>query len=107
MIDVFPRRSDKYLFRGRIWVDAVDFAIARAEGQPAKNPSFWTRNVHFVQQYRKNGAFWFPVETTSFTEAIIFDGTDVSIRYFDYSPLSNSAHGPATPTPTEVKYVQH
>ena len=107
VIDAVPRRSDKYLFRGRVWVDAQDFAVVRVEGQPAKNPSFWTRSVHFVQQYRKSGFFWYPVETTSFTEAVIFGGTDVSIRYFDYSPLSNSARGTANPTPTEVKYVQH
>jgi len=107
VIEVLPKRSDKYLFSGRIWVDAEDFALARAEGQPAKNPSFWTRSVHFVQQYHKSGAFWYPVETTSFTEAMIFDGTDVSIRYFDYSPLSNSARASARPALTEVKYVQH
>jgi hypothetical protein len=107
VIDVIPKRSDKYLFRGRIWVDAADFALARAEGEPAKNPSFWTRSVHFVQQYRKSGPFWFPAETNSVTEAHIFGTTDVSIRYFDYSPLSNSARGSARPAPTEVKYVNH
>ena len=107
VIDAVPKRSDKYLFRGRVWVDAEDFAVARVEGEPAKSPSFWTRSVHFVQQYRKSGSFWYPVETTSFTEAMIFDGTDVSIRYFDYSPLSNSARGSASPAPTEVKYVTH
>ena len=107
VIDAIPKRDDKYLFRGRIWVDAEDFAVARAEGQPAKNPSFWTRSVHFVQQYRKRGSFWFPESTTSVTDARIFGTTDVSIRYFDYSPLSNSARGSASPAPTEVKYVQH
>ena len=107
VIDAAPRRSDKYLFRGRVWVDAEDFAVARVEGQPAKNPSFWTRSVHFVQQYRKSGFFWYPVETTSVTDALIFGTTDVSIRYFDYSPLSNFACGSGSPAPTEVKYVQH
>ena len=107
VIEVTPKRRDKYLFSGRIWVDAEDFALARAEGQPAKNPSFWTRSVHFVQQYHKSGVFWYPVQTTSITEAMIFDGTDVSIRYFDYFPLSNSARGFPSLAPTEVKYVQH
>jgi len=107
VIDAVPQRTDKYLFRGRIWVDAEDFAVARVEGIPAKTPSFWTRSVHFVQQYHKSGAFWFPESTTSVTDARIFGTTDVSIRYFDYSPLSNSARGSASPAPTEVKYVQH
>ena len=90
VIDAIPNREDKSLFRGRIWVDAEDFALARVEGEPAKNPSFWTRKVHFVQQYHKAGAFWFPVQTTSVTDAHLFGTTDVNIRYFDYMPISNT-----------------
>src|SRR5215472_2393088 len=41
IVEVLPKREDKYLFEGRIWVDAEDFALVRAEGKPAKNPSFW------------------------------------------------------------------
>lgn len=86
IIEVLPKREDKYLFEGRIWVDAEDFAVVRAEGKPARNPSFWTRSVHFVQQYQKSGAFWFPASTESVTEARIFGKTEVSISYFDYQP---------------------
>ena len=91
MIQVLPKREDKYLFEGRIWVDAEDFAVVRVEGKPAKNPSFWTRSVHFVQQYHKSGTFWFPLSTESVTEARIFGKTEVTISYFDYQP--NSAAG--------------
>ena len=90
-IDLFPKRSDKYLFKGRIWVDAQDYALLRAEGEPARNPSFWTRHVYFVQQYRKNGPFWFPTSTQSVTEARIFGTTDVTITYFDYKPNSSQS----------------
>ena len=90
VIEATPTREDKSLFRGRIWVDAEDFALARVEGEPAKNPSFWTRKVHFVQQYHKDRAFWFPVQTTSVTDAHLFGTTDVNIRYFDYIPVSNT-----------------
>ncbi len=55
VIEAIPKREDKSLFRGRIWVDTEDYALARVEGEPAKNPSFWTRKVHFVQQYYKAG----------------------------------------------------
>ncbi|HEY1471764.1 MAG TPA: hypothetical protein VGF61_22185 [Candidatus Acidoferrum sp.] len=88
VIQVLPKREDKYLFEGRIWVDAEDFAIVRVEGKPAKNPSFWTHSVHFVQQYHKSGAFWFPLSTESVTDARIFGTTEVSISYFDYQPNS-------------------
>jgi Outer membrane lipoprotein-sorting protein len=89
VIEAIPKREDKSLFRGRIWVDTEDYALARVEGEPAKNPSVWTRKVHFVQQYYKAGAFWYPMETTSVTDARVFGTTDVNIRYFDYMPVSN------------------
>jgi len=92
VLEINPKREEKYLFRGRIWVDAEDYALARAEGQPAKNPSFWTKSTHFVQIYHKNGSLWFPRSTQSVTEAHIFGTTDVNIEYFDYAP--KTAHAP-------------
>jgi len=85
-IDVTPKRRDKYLFAGRIWVDAEDYALVRADGNPAKNPSFWTKRVHFVHTYQKSGLFWFPLCTQSITDARIFGRTDLTIEYFDYKP---------------------
>jgi len=85
-IDIRPKRREKYLFEGRIWVDAQDFALVRAEGNPAKNPSFWTKSVHFVHTYQKSGAFWFPLTTESVTDARLFGTTDLTIEYFEYKP---------------------
>jgi hypothetical protein len=86
VLETHPKRKEKYLFQGRIWVDAEDYALVRAEGSPAKNPSFWTKSTHFVQIYQKNGSLWFPRSTQSVTEARIFGTTDVNIEYFDYTP---------------------
>jgi len=86
VLEVTPKRKDKYLFQGRIWVDVEDYALVRAEGNPARSPSFWIKNTHFVQTYGKSGFLWFPVSTQSVTEARIFGTTDVSVRYFDYTP---------------------
>lgn len=93
VLEVSPKRKERYLFRGRIWVDAEDYALMRAEGSPAKNPSFWTKSTHFVQVYRKNGALWFPLSTQSITEVRFFGDTDVSIDYFDYAPQSLTTSG--------------
>ena len=88
VLETKPKRKDKYLFEGRIWVDAEDYALVRAEGNPAKNPSFWTKSTHFVQVYQKSGPLWFPFSTQSITEARLFGTTDVHIEYFDYAPQS-------------------
>jgi hypothetical protein len=86
VLEIRPKRNEQYLFQGRIWVDAEDYALARAEGKPAKTPSFWTKNIHFVQIYHKCGSLWFPLSTQSVTEAHLFGTTDVSIEYLDYLP---------------------
>jgi outer membrane lipoprotein-sorting protein len=104
-IEAIPKREDKSLFRGRIWVDMEDYALARVEGEPAKNPSFWTRKVHFVQQYQKAGPYWFPMETTSVTDARIFGTTEVSIRYFDYKPAVEAPAPAPDYSLTEVRYA--
>jgi hypothetical protein len=93
VLEVKPKRKDKYLFEGRIWIDALDFALVRAEGSPAKNPSFWTKSTHFVQLYQKRGELWFPLSTLSVTEARIFGRTHVNIAYFDYAPIAANSAG--------------
>jgi outer membrane lipoprotein-sorting protein len=98
VLEIKPRRREKYLFEGRIWVDAEDFALVRAEGSPAKNPSFWTKSVHFVQVYQKHGPLWFPLSTRSVTEARFFGTTDVNIEYFDYAPQGQFSQAAAEST---------
>lgn len=107
VIDVTPKRRDKYLMEGRVWIDAQDLALVRAEGQPARNPSFWTRSIHFVQQYRKNGPYWFPVSTVSITEARFFGTTKVKIDYFDYEPNLRPESVASTHSLAHLKEVSH
>ena len=107
VIDVIPKRLDEHLFRGHIWVDAEDYALARVEGEPARSPSFWIRSVHFTQEYRKNGEYWFPWSTTSISEARIFGRTEVDIHHFDYAPRSGAAGRDTNPQFLEARYVKH
>ena len=84
VLEVSPKTRNKFLILGRIWVDAEDFAVARVEGQPAKNPSVWIRSVKVVQQYGRKGQFWLPVKNESLAQARIFGATEVVIEYSDY-----------------------
>lgn len=110
VIAVTPKHRDKYTFEGQIWVDGADYALVRAEGKPARNPSFWTHSIHFVQQYRKSGEYWLPITTESITQARIFGKTDVTIRYFDYTPntaLVSGSLADANVTFKEATYANH
>jgi hypothetical protein len=86
VIAATPKTSNRYLIKGKIWVDAEDYAIVRIEGQPAKNPSFWTKSVRFVHTYTKQGTVWLPLSDHSVTDARILGATDLKIEYFGYLP---------------------
>jgi hypothetical protein len=83
---IAPKTQNKYLIRGKIWVDLNEYAILRIEGEPAKNPSFWVKSVHFVHDYQKSGPFWLPVHDRSVTDVRILGATELTIEYFDYTP---------------------
>jgi len=84
LLDATPRTKHKYLFRGRVWVDAEDAAVARVEGSPAQRPSLWTASVHFVHQYKKVGPYWLAASNVSQTEVRIFGSTELKVEYSDY-----------------------
>jgi hypothetical protein len=86
VLNVIPKEPEKYLIRGKIWIDTEEYAIVRMEGTPAKNPSFWVKSVHFAHTYEKHGPFWFPASNDSVTDVRIFGNTELKIEYFDYNP---------------------
>src|SRR5437016_11930670 len=76
LLEAMPKTKNKYLFRGRVWVDVDDAAVARIEGSPAQNPSFWTTKIHFTHRYQKVGPFWLALSNGSETEVRIFGSTE-------------------------------
>ena len=79
-----PLTKSKFLFRGRVWVDAKTFAIIRVEGEPAVNPSWWTVKTDFKRNYRKIGSFWLPESNESETKVRIFGTAVLTIKYGEY-----------------------
>lgn len=84
VLEAQPRRKNKFLFRGRIWVNAKDFAITRVEGEPAVNPSWWTVKTDFQRSYQKIGDFWLPESNESTTKVRIFGTAFLTIKYCEY-----------------------
>jgi hypothetical protein len=80
-----PKRRDKYLFEGKIWIDVEDYAVVRIEGHPAKKLSFWIDRADFVRQYQKVGSFWLPRRDITFVQVRIYGKKALTIDHQDYS----------------------
>jgi len=84
VLAISPKNDSKYLMAARIWVDAQDYSIVRIEGRPARNPSFWVHDVHFVHTYQRVGPFWLAFTTESTSEVRIFGPSKLTIESSDY-----------------------
>jgi hypothetical protein len=84
VIKLLPKTKNKFLYRGKIWIDAKDFAVVRIEGEPGKNPSMWIKKTGIAHRYVKVDDFWLPAE--NHTESFIRLGgkATLSIEYQDY-----------------------
>ena len=96
VLEVVPKIRNKFLFQGRIWVDAQDFGITRMEGVPAKNPSWWTTHVDVSNNYSKVGDFWLPARIESVAQVRMFGRSVLTIVYKDYKLIE--ARALETPT---------
>ncbi len=79
-----PKTKGEFLFAGRIWVNAADFAVTKIDGQPASNPSWWTKRTDFDRIYEHVGEFWLPKSNRSVTQVRIFGTAVLTITYRDY-----------------------
>jgi hypothetical protein len=83
-VQTTAKRADKYLFNGKVWIHAAEFALVRVAGQPAKNPSVWIKRVDFVRRYQKIKEFWLPLKNESITQVRMFGKNILTIDYDQY-----------------------
>jgi len=79
-----PKTENTYLFRGKVWVEGRDFAVARIEGEPAKNPSRWTKQSDFKHEYQCLEGFWLPVRNDTLTQLHLLGQSHLTIEYTEY-----------------------
>jgi outer membrane lipoprotein-sorting protein len=84
VLEATPKRKEKYLFEGKIWVDAEDFAIAKIAGHPAKKPSFWINRADFVRQYQRIDGFWLPCRDETSVEVKMYGRRVFTVDHQQY-----------------------
>lgn len=92
VMNVEPLTKSKFLYRGKIWVDAADFALVKIEAEPARNPSFWITRTLIRQTFAKIGPFWLPVQNRSESKVRVGGTAVLIIDYGAYQIASDTLH---------------
>jgi hypothetical protein len=84
VLEVYPKAKSKYVYRGKVWVDATDFAVTRIDAEPALNPSFWTKKNEVHHEYVKVQDFWLPRRNESISYIRLGGRATLTIDYSNY-----------------------
>ena len=84
VLEATPKRKDKYLFEGKIWIDTDDFAVVKIAGHPAKKPSFWINRADFVREYQRIDGFWLPFRDETYVDVKMYGKRVFTIDHQQY-----------------------
>jgi outer membrane lipoprotein-sorting protein len=84
IVEAKPKRTDKYLFEGELWIDAEDFGIAKISGHPAAKLSFWISRTEFVRQFQRIDGYWLPQLDETIVDIKIHGRREFRIEHQQY-----------------------
>lgn len=85
-IRVMPRRKDRTLVDGTMFLTATTGDLVRLTGRLAKSPSFWVKNVEIARSYARLNGVVVPVALTS-TADVRFLGAATLRMTYEYSEI--------------------
>jgi hypothetical protein len=94
VLHLIPKRKEKGLLLGDIWVDAKTYRIRQIIGVPLKTPSFWVKDLHITVQFADVNGMWIPVSVDAIA-TVRFLGI-YSLSGLDLAPpiAASTAPGP-------------
>ena len=96
VLTMLPKRRSKSLLRGMAWMDSSTYLFRRIEGEPAKNPSWWLKDVRIVLLYGYAGGMWLQTASEATANVRMLGPSslrwqDVSYQVRDYFPAASLA----------------
>jgi hypothetical protein len=107
VLAVKPRQENQFLYRGKVWIEAHDFALAHMEGQPAKSPSFWIKDTQIDSTWSDVQGFWLIQHSRSMSHIRMGGAATLTIDYSDYQVsrvggMHGTSQNPQLPNPSSV-----
>lgn len=84
VLDITPRRNSQYLFKGKLWVDAHDFAIVQLKGTASKSAFFLARAANVSRQYDEVNGLPMATHAEAVSGSALLGETVVRIDYTNY-----------------------
>ncbi len=84
VLDITPRHSSQYLFKGKLWVDAHDFAIVQLKGTASKSAFFLASAAQVVRQYDEMSGLPMATHAQAVSGSSLLGQTVVKIDYTNY-----------------------
>lgn len=104
LIGLKPKREEKDLLRGKVWVDAETYNIRRIEGSPVKNPSWWLHDLSILMDFAEVDGMWLrtsmhAVANVRFKGKYVMEARDLDYRFTQETasrrPVSRHRANPA------------
>jgi hypothetical protein len=104
-----PKHSDKNLIKGLTWIDAETYHPLRIEGEPAKSPSFWVKNLKLSLTFNKVGDMWLQTGTQAVANVRFLGQHTMIARDVNYdlpSQMADAIPPKSLPAPAQVAAVK-
>lgn len=88
VLAINPKRGDKDLIRGRVWVDSATYNIRRIEGNPAKNPSWWIHDLYILMRFAEVDGMWLRTFTYAVANVRFKGKYEMVARDVEYHPAA-------------------
>ncbi len=84
--ELSPKRQQSELISGRAWIDKDSFLVRRIEGDLAKSPSWWVKNVHVDLHFASFEGVWVRTNTRAIADVRYFGAQELTSRVLNYDP---------------------
>jgi hypothetical protein len=94
-VRVFPRRKERVLLTGTMFLNPAEGNLVRLEGRLAKNPSLWVNDVNIVRTYERIGGAVLPVALKTTARVRFLGEATLDMRYV-YDEIDGQPVTPAS-----------
>ena len=91
VLELKPKRKEKDLISGQVWVDKLSFFALRIEGEVAIPPSWWLKSVRVKLSFGDLSGSWLQTSMEAVADVRLFGSHTLTSRILDYRGADMSA----------------